>query len=335
MKKYYYTILLCVSLAAAALWQLRPGASIYTKLPQLLSRATAGQVRLAETDGTGNEASPQTLMSDAGSSAESMPAQESNDAASQTGETERVDTGAAPDSAENGADTAQQTAASDEQPGQSAEGAAVSGTGEGEAAERTNDDAAAEMPLPPADFSGVLMIGDSRTVGLSEYGDLGQADVFASTGLTVFKLFQDQVKVKDLGQVSLEELLTARQYQMIYLMLGINEIGYPEQQLVGQYRAVVEKIRSLQPGARLVLSANLHVTEEKSAASTTYNNSRIDALNAAIRQMAGEENCSYIDPNRLFDDGKGNLAKEYSSDGAHPMGKYYARWSQWLKDGVI
>ena len=27
------------------------------------------------------------------------------------------------------------------------------------------------------DFSGVLFIGDSRTVGLSEYGDLGQAEI--------------------------------------------------------------------------------------------------------------------------------------------------------------
>ncbi len=38
------------------------------------------------------------------------------------------------------------------------------------------------------DFSGVLFIGDSRTVGLSEYGDLGQAEVFADSGMSVFTL---------------------------------------------------------------------------------------------------------------------------------------------------
>ncbi|WP_434694374.1 hypothetical protein [Hungatella sp. SB206] len=46
------------------------------------------------------------------------------------------------------------------------------------------------------DFSSVLFIGDSRTVGLSEYGDLGQADVFANSGMSVFNLFEARVSVK-------------------------------------------------------------------------------------------------------------------------------------------
>ena len=42
-------------------------------------------------------------------------------------------------------------------------------------------------------FSDALFIGDSRTVGLSEYADLGDADVFATIGLSSFKLFETEV----------------------------------------------------------------------------------------------------------------------------------------------
>lgn len=51
--------------------------------------------------------------------------------------------------------------------------------------------------IPPnPDFTGVLFIGDSRTVGLSEYGDLGNAEIFANSGMSVFNLFESTVRTK-------------------------------------------------------------------------------------------------------------------------------------------
>lgn len=40
-------------------------------------------------------------------------------------------------------------------------------------------------------------------------------------------------------------------------------------------------------------------------------------------------NC-YINVNEIFEDAQGNLSKEYSTDGAHILGKYYADWIQWI-----
>ena len=62
------------------------------------------------------------------------------------------------------------------------------------------------------DFSGVLFIGDSRTVGLSEYGDLGQAEVFADSGMSVFTLFNKTVKLRSQEKSGLEELLCSRKF---------------------------------------------------------------------------------------------------------------------------
>ena len=109
-------------------------------------------------------------------------------------------------------------------------------------------------------FSDTLFIGDSRTVGLFEYGDLGQAEVFANSGMSVFNLFQTQVTLKNGTKQSLDEVLSSNRYSSIYLMLGINELGYEEQSILRQYRAVVEQIRAKQPQASLILEANLHVT---------------------------------------------------------------------------
>lgn len=183
------------------------------------------------------------------------------------------------------------------------------------------------------DFSNVLFIGDSRTVGLSEYGDLGRADVFANSGMSVFDLFEAQVSVKGDEKKTLEEVFSSKNYRTIYLMLGINELGYDDKAIVTQYRSVVERIRAVQPAAALVLEANLHVTGEKAAKSNIFNNQRIDALNKSIKKIAEDTGCRYIDVNSLFDDENGNLSAAYSTDGAHILGKYYSVWVEWIRNG--
>ena len=180
-------------------------------------------------------------------------------------------------------------------------------------------------------FSDTLFIGDSRTVGLFEYGDLGQAEVFANSGMSVFNLFQAQVTLKNGTKQGLDEVLSSNRYSSIYLMLGINELGYEEQSILRQYRAVVEQIRAKQPQASLILEANLHVTREKAAKSDIYNNRKIDALNKAIETIAEETGCRYLDVNSLFDDETGNLSANYSTDGSHILGKYYSVWVDWIR----
>lgn len=180
-------------------------------------------------------------------------------------------------------------------------------------------------------FSDTLFIGDSRTVGLFEYGDLGQAEVFANSGMSVFNLFQTQVTLKNGTKQSLDEVLSSNRYSSIYLMLGINELGYEEQSILRQYRAVVEQIRAKQPQASLILEANLHVTREKAAKSDIYNNRKIDALNKAIETIAEETGCRYLDVNSLFDDETGDLSANYSTDGSHILGKYYSVWVDWIR----
>lgn len=184
-------------------------------------------------------------------------------------------------------------------------------------------------------FDDALFIGDSRTVGLHEYGDLGRAEVVADSGMSVYKLFGKKFTLSSGEKATLEELLSTYQYKKIYFMLGINELGYDFEQTIAKYQEAVTKIRELQPDAMIFLQANLHIAKEKSESSSVYNNANINRINEAAKAMADNETIFYLDVNELFDDEEGNLSAEYTADQSHVLGKYYADWVKWILQHAV
>ena len=313
MRRYWYSILLTGSIMILALGKLPPDVfGVRTAMAK--AEVSAMEMGAAETN-----TAEATGASGAKAAEEEMGAAET-EAAAAAGATGAVET-----------ETTEM-------------GAPEKGTADTEAAKMGAPDTAPSQTTPPTQevpstvspgtgetFSDTLFIGDSRTVGLSEYGNLGQAEVFANSGMSVFNLFQAQVTLKNGTKQGLDEVLSSNRYGSIYLMLGINELGYEEQSILRQYRTVVEQIRARQPQATLILEANLHVTREKAAKSDIYNNRKIDALNEAIEAIAEETGCRYLNVNSLFDDENGNLAAGYSTDGSHILGKYYSVWVEWIR----
>ena len=184
-------------------------------------------------------------------------------------------------------------------------------------------------------FDDALMVGDSRTVGLSQYGRLGKASYFADTGLTVFNVLTIEAADEQFSRQTLTSLLSSHSYGKIYLMLGINEIGYPFETLLAQYQAVVEAIRELQPDAKLILCANLHVTRTAAAETPRLEPDNLARLDTAIAALADGEQIFYLDVNPEFCDSEGYLLDELTGDGVHPYGTGYARWASWLKEHGI
>lgn len=179
-------------------------------------------------------------------------------------------------------------------------------------------------------FDDALFIGDSRTVGIMEYGNLENATFFADSGMSVFGLEYKKISVPNVGKVTFDEVLKGRHYGKIYLMLGINELGYQFDNTRKKYQETVEKIRTYQEDAVLYLCANMHVTEEQSSKDAIYNNANVNQMNELIASFADNETIFYIDINELFDDETGSLSAEYSSDAFHVLGKYYVDWVDWL-----
>lgn len=316
MKKCWYTFFLATSLAISALWV--GGNKVYGKYEEVFEEQFHIQAQANTENQTVAEVQADT---DGGERPEIIitpPEEEETAADGGVTMSEAETTKAAAESTENASE--QETA---------------------ETMQKTTEDVSEQEPVEsesgpesrlfPENFQGVLFIGDSRTVGLHEYGQLGEADVFADSGMSVFNIWDSQVTLH--GQKStLEQILTENQYETIHVMLGINELGYPMKRIVEKYGSTVTRIQQMQPQARIILGANMHVTEEKSKASGTYNNQKINELNGNLKAMSQELNCAYLDINERFDDGNGNLAKEYSTDGSHILGKYYADWVLWLQE---
>ena len=179
-------------------------------------------------------------------------------------------------------------------------------------------------------FDDALFIGDSRTVGLMEYGNLGNAAFFADSGMSVFDLEREKVFQPDGSKVSFEKILSDKVYGKIYLMLGINEIGYKFETFENKYEEIIDYIREYQGEAVLFLCANMHVTEAQSKKDALFNNTNVNRVNEMIAGLTDSKTSFYIDVNEVFDDGKGNLAAEYSSDAFHVYGRHYKTWADWL-----
>ena len=180
-----------------------------------------------------------------------------------------------------------------------------------------------------------LFIGDSRTVGLYEYGGLGNAEVFADSGMSIYKVFNEKFALKSGETVTLDEALLAKEFGKIYIMLGINELGYDFEQTVERFAEAIDTIRTYQPQAYIFIQANLHITKEKSEKSEYFTNSNIDRYNKAISELADGEQIFYLDVNPLYDDEEGCLSKEFTADHAHIKGKHYTEWVDFILQNAV
>lgn len=176
-----------------------------------------------------------------------------------------------------------------------------------------------------------LFIGDSRTVGLMEYAQLEGADFFCTTGMSVFNIHKNAVSVPGVGNVTLTKLLDNKKYGKIYVMLGVNEMGYQFENIMTKYNELIDFIKEKESGSEIIIHANLHVTKKRSDSDKTFNNAAINKLNSALAELAADKGILYMDVNSVFDDESGALDSGKSSDNTHLYAKYYTEWGKWIK----
>ena len=189
-------------------------------------------------------------------------------------------------------------------------------------------------------FNDAAFIGDSRTVGLFEYGGIEErADFYAKISLTIYDVFTTPVaKDEETGKkITVEEALMQKSYGKIYLMLGINELGTgTTDTFMEEYEKVVARIRELQPDAIIYVQGIMKVTGAKDAEDEIFNNTNIEDKNRAIAGLADNRDIFYIDVNEVVCDAEGSLNAEYTVDEVHLKAKYYEIWKQFLLEhGIV
>ena len=194
-----------------------------------------------------------------------------------------------------------------------------------------NDSAAA----PAGYFNDALFIGDSRTVGIASYGPIEGATYFATVGLSTYQIDTALSEVEGTLNQSFEYVLNAKKYGKVYIMLGINEIGMDFTKTMQNMDNIIARIKAAQPGAKIILMANLHVSAARHYSDAVVNNTKINSFNALLAAKADNKTIFYLDVNPQFDDAEGCLGSEYTSDDTHPYAKYYVKWSEWLKTQIF
>lgn len=204
-----------------------------------------------------------------------------------------------------------------------------------EVTEETETESESEKPMNiTASMDTALFIGDSRTVGLQAYTKdyTGAADFFAevSTTMTGVVNYGEEVEVEGLGEVTITELLSQRDYDKIYIMLGINEASDYPSNIARNTQKLINLIKEYEPDAVIFIMANFYVSEGYSSTRPAFSTENMKAINEAQGALANGEDVFYLDANPMFVDENGNLSTEYSGDGCHLRAASCKIWAAWI-----
>ena len=211
-----------------------------------------------------------------------------------------------------------------------------------------------EVPAQPYDFSkpapespavdnsyfeDAAFIGDSRTDGFLIYSGIGCGDNLTSNGLSIFKLAEKKALTIDGEKYTLLEALALKEYGKVYLSLGVNELGYYDDEGFYQsYLDAIDAIRAVQPNAVIYIQGLIPLNEEQIAATSgrTYlTNDHLRVYNDLMFQAAQEKQVVFLDLYSVFADENGSLPAEASKDGVHLKSDYCKKWLTYLQTHTV
>lgn len=180
-------------------------------------------------------------------------------------------------------------------------------------------------------FDDALFIGDSRTVGLSQYSGWKNPVYYADVGLTIYDVFDKKIAEVNGETLTVDKALEKQKFGKIYIMLGINELGRGTTgKFADRYSQVIGRIRELQPDAVIFIEGIMRVSKKKSDTDPIFNNKNINDRNAAIEKLADNASVFYIDVNQAIADETGGIPADYTFDNVHLKAAYYHIWTDFL-----
>lgn len=189
-------------------------------------------------------------------------------------------------------------------------------------------------------FDNAVFLGDSRTEGLMLYSGLTHGDFLWHRGMSVFHADSAKYRVVEVNgeKYTLTEALARKQYGAVYLMLGINELGYSSASYETTLAALVDRIQKIQPEAVVYLQTLMPVNDVKvreKELSAYINNENVEAFNRAIVRVAKEKRVVLLDTASLYRGEDGQLPAELTADGVHFTVRGYGKWADYLRCHVM
>ena len=198
-------------------------------------------------------------------------------------------------------------------------------------------------------FGDAIFIGNSLFVGLQKSAVIN-ANFHASIGMSVQQFFTKENVISPDGEMAddatplrvsvAEALARDNDFNRIYLMFGINELGWNSANaFVTLYEQVIDTILSIRPDTVIYVQHILPVNEAIYTSGTDVspfiNNERIAQFNQAISAMAERKQIVCLTPGEIFSDENGQLFADATTDGIHLNGVYLRKWVDYLKTHTV
>lgn len=190
-------------------------------------------------------------------------------------------------------------------------------------------------PQPEMDdsfFKNSAIMGNSLVEGLRIYSGMKSLSYFSATSMSVYTATRSWgVTLKNGQKGTLVQALCQEPHDRIYIELGINEIGNEVDYFIELYGGMIDSIAQAEPDADIYILSILPVTKGRSDSSAVFNMTRVNMYNEALRQLAEDKQCYYMDVCSALQGDDGYLPKSWSFDGVHLHAQYYAVWENCMR----
>ncbi len=178
-----------------------------------------------------------------------------------------------------------------------------------------------------------IFLGDSRSVGLVNYGLVKDANVLAEVGIAHVNVLGKTFSQKSGKTYTLDSFLTSHDESNIYIGFGVNGMNYiSEDDYEKSYIKLVDRIRELSDGRRIVLMS-IWPVDDTGKYRATVSRELVSKYNEFLRNLADETGIEYLDFDELLQNEEGCMKKEFDSgDGLHYNKAAYGKIVEYIYD---
>ncbi len=184
-------------------------------------------------------------------------------------------------------------------------------------------------------FRDAAFIGDSRMKGIMNFAKFEYAADFSHVGLTVADVFTKSYIETASGTVTVSEALQGGTYGKIYMMTGLNELGwYDTDKFIEYYGDMVDLAKQTHPEAQIYVIGIMPVGAKATAEQAHLTNDRVQMFNGLILGMCEAKQVYFVDGFEAVAS-NGSLPDDASPDGVHMEPGYCKMLTDYLLSHTV
>ena len=184
-------------------------------------------------------------------------------------------------------------------------------------------------------FGDAAFIGDSRMKGIMNFAKFEYAADFSHVGLTVADVFTKPYIDTASGTVTVSEALQGGTYGKIYMMTGLNELGwYDTDKFIEYYGNLVDLAKQTHPEAQIYVIGIMPVGAKATAEQSHLTNDRVRMFNELILRMCEAKQVYFVDGFEAVA-ADGSLPDDASPDGVHMEPGYCKMLTDYLLSHTV